>query len=111
MASTATPNVHPIITHINVVVDDMKQAQSFYARLGFTQTIHPEPDRDYDGAKVGLRGEEVRRHGLILRHEEGGVGLRLVEYHTPVGKLNDSRPCDLGPGLNLQTDDIDALMA
>jgi len=81
-------------SHINVIVDNVDEAEKFYRQaLGFEQAW------DENGNKMDYAGVEMRAFALdaglldgkakvdvrFLRHPQAGIFLELMVYHEPVG--------------------------
>lgn len=92
------------ISHINVVVDNVEEATTFYAHtLGFEQAKNTEGLMDYPELSMpefshnaGYSGE-LLVHIRFLKHSQVGVFLELMKYDLPQGVARSAgNPFDRG---------------
>lgn len=97
------------LDHTGIVVPDLERAIDFYTAAFGAEVVGREADTDVDADAIGLRGEQVRLRGALLRC---GAGLlELHEYLAPRGH-ESRRPCDIGIGhVAFAVADIDAACA
>ncbi len=88
------------LSHINVVVDDINSASSFYERaLGFETAIDKEGQiMDYPNVTLesfarnaGFGNRKVDVNVRFLKHQQTGIYLELMQYNSPKGSSNTEK--------------------
>lgn len=109
------------ISHINVVVDDIKVATEFYGTvLGFEPASNDDGPMDYFGVDLasfarnaGFEDGKVNLDIRFLKHDEMGLYLELFTYHHPKGEQTIQRRAanDLGGVRHVAVEVPDAVAA
>lgn len=69
------------IDHINIVVSDLKKAETFFVLLGFEAEPKAELSGKWISEVVGL--EEVEAQYIALSHPGSAVKIELIHYISP----------------------------
>lgn len=70
------------LDHINLVVTNLEEAESFFVALGFSKVQESDLDSSFLTAVTGLQAAKARFVALAL--ESSNTTIELIEYAAPV---------------------------
>jgi catechol 2,3-dioxygenase-like lactoylglutathione lyase family enzyme len=101
------------IDHVNIVVQDLEQAVSFYGTvLGMEKTFEVLLEGEWIEEVTGIAGSRARC--VFLSCPEQDFRLELLQYLWPRGERLEATSLPNTPGMRhmaFETDDMDALCA
>lgn len=84
------------IHHINIVVTNLKEAKDFFKHFDFIIKQEKRLKGEWLDSVTGLKDTDASF--ISLEHENSSVSLELLQYHYPIGNIdqNISSPNQVG---------------